>query len=940
MSGYNIGPKIGIDGEKEFRESIRALNTEYKTLEAQTKALTAEFEANGDEIGKLTAHSEQLEKQIDVQKRKMSQLEDAVSKATAMYGENSVEANRLKGALFDTQGTLANLEGELKDTKSQLEKAASGMEEFGEEADDASNAALDFGDILNANLISDALMDGLEKAVDLIVEFGKGSLEAAANVNAASSQFEQTFGDLESTAQAALESISKDTNIATTRMQSSFTQLYAFSKTAGADSDKALDLASRAMIAAADNAAYYDKTIEEATESLQSFLKGNYANDAALGISATETTRNAKANELYATSFDNLSESQKVDVLLAMVEAGNAASGAIGQAARESDAWANVTGELDEALTQMQATLGQPALKAATPIIREITNAIYDLIEVQDWKVLDEDMKSFVNTMKDADAQFESTTKQIESNAFAADWYINRLQELEVAGLSTAESQYEYAAIVEQLNSLIPDLNLVIDEQAGLIKQNADAIRDDIQAWKDQATAQAMQDKMTDKVEAYAEAEAALYEAKAKLTILEQEQADIERQLAESADEATQKNGSFFNALDALSGLLGSASADAGQFVTMYQHLGTSAEIAGDPVLQLQKQLTENQIAQENLTREIGEAESVLGEYSDEVTASSEALSLYESETDSVAESQDDLSGKIQEVEQRLRDIQDAYSDAKDSARDSIDSQIGLFDELATESEMSAAEIIENWKKQQEAFYNYTVNMQKAVDMGLDQTLVQQLADGSEQSMIVLNELVNSTDTKIGEINAAFRGLSDAKDTTSSIMAEIATGAKSAMDEVTAEARNWGVYIVDGAVAGISANAYRFANAMSDLGKVGNSAFCYTLEIQSPSRVMMDDSEDTVAGAVIGVEKNLSKFEASMAELATAGDTAFLNERLTAAELYPSVMEIPTLQNTTTENKTVSYGGFTFNIYQQPGESAEELMERMQEIVAAKEAGL
>ena len=157
-------------------------------------------------------------------------------------------------------------------------------------------------------------------------------------------------------------------------MQGSYTKIYAFAKTTGADSEEALGLAQRALHAAADSAAYYDRSIEDATETLQSFLKGNYANDAALGIAATETTRNTAANEKYAKSFQELSEAQKVDVLLSMVEAGNKASGALGQAARESDSWENATGELKEAQRQLQAVLGKPVLKNTIPIIQKFTD--------------------------------------------------------------------------------------------------------------------------------------------------------------------------------------------------------------------------------------------------------------------------------------------------------------------------------------------------------------------------------------------------------------------------------------------------------------------------------------------------------------------------------------------------------------------------------------
>ena len=129
---YNIGPKIGIDGEAEFRKQIRDINSEYKALEAETRALTAAYEAQGDEQGKLEKQTGQLEKQIDTQKRKMKLLEDAVSKAADKFGENSIEATRLRGALYDTQATVADLESELG---VELELEEQKITTFGEMAD-------------------------------------------------------------------------------------------------------------------------------------------------------------------------------------------------------------------------------------------------------------------------------------------------------------------------------------------------------------------------------------------------------------------------------------------------------------------------------------------------------------------------------------------------------------------------------------------------------------------------------------------------------------------------------------------------------------------------------------------------------------------------------------------------------------------------------------
>lgn len=213
-------------------------------------------------------------------------------------------------------------------------------------------------------------------AADKIKDFGMNCINAASDANAASSQFTQVFGDMESQASKSLQGIADNTGIQVNRMKGSYTQIAAFAKTTGLDTSSALGLADRAMVAVADSAAFYDRSLEETTESLQSFLKGNYENDAALGLSATETTRNAAANKLYGVSFNELSEAQKQLTLLQMVEDANAASGALGQAARESDTWTNQTGNLRQAWTDFQAVLGTNVLPLAVDIVKKMADAV------------------------------------------------------------------------------------------------------------------------------------------------------------------------------------------------------------------------------------------------------------------------------------------------------------------------------------------------------------------------------------------------------------------------------------------------------------------------------------------------------------------------------------------------------------------------------------
>ena len=204
----------------------------------------------------------------------------------------------------------------------------------------------------------------------------KELIEETASFKAQIFQIEQTFGSLEDSARDAMQRVADASGILETRLHGVGTQIYAFAKTSGMESTQALTMMEDALQVAADSAAYYDRSLEDVSATLQSFLKGNYANDAALGLSATETTRNAAAMALYGKSFQELSEAQKQLTLLQMVKDANRLSGAEGQAAREAEGWENVLGNLKEAWRQLLAVVGQPALHVAIDVVKALTSVL------------------------------------------------------------------------------------------------------------------------------------------------------------------------------------------------------------------------------------------------------------------------------------------------------------------------------------------------------------------------------------------------------------------------------------------------------------------------------------------------------------------------------------------------------------------------------------
>lgn len=211
-------------------------------------------------------------------------------------------------------------------------------------------------------------------------------VDTAAEVRAEASAFEQTFGDMQNTATKAIGRVAEKSGILQTRLNTLGSKIYAFARSSGGDAVESMELMERALQAAADSAAYYDTSVEQATETLQSFLKGNFANDAALGLSATETTRNAAAMELFGQKYNNLSELQKQETLLKMVEDSQRLSGAMGQASREADGWENVLGNLKESWRQLKAAFGEPILDSVTPMLQNATVAVQNFTAKVDWE--------------------------------------------------------------------------------------------------------------------------------------------------------------------------------------------------------------------------------------------------------------------------------------------------------------------------------------------------------------------------------------------------------------------------------------------------------------------------------------------------------------------------------------------------------------------------
>lgn len=387
MATREIKTKFSLDGEKQWKQEMAAINSHLKTLKTELAASTSVYKGQANSVEALTAKNKILREAYDQQVTKVEELKKALEEAEKVYKDSPEKVDIYRRQLNSATVQLNNMNDELKQNEKYLEEAkkstdgnAKSIDQFGKEVSDASDETSTFGDVLKANLASEAIISGIRRMSDALKDVVKDSVEAAAEYQAQQSQFSQTFGSLEGEASEAIEGIADSTGILSSRMKSSATSVYAFCKSSGADSATAMSVMKDSLNIAADAAAYYDRSLEDTTETLQSFLKGNYANDAALGVSCTETTRNAAAMEEFGKKYNDLSEIQKQQTLLKMVKDAQTLSGAVGQAAREADGLENVLGNWNAVITEMKVKLGDPVLKQLTPIIQGTTNALEKLI--------------------------------------------------------------------------------------------------------------------------------------------------------------------------------------------------------------------------------------------------------------------------------------------------------------------------------------------------------------------------------------------------------------------------------------------------------------------------------------------------------------------------------------------------------------------------------
>ena len=84
----DIGPKIGIEGEKEFNDQLKLVNQAVKTLGSEMKLVTAEFTNNAKSEEALTKKNDVLERTIYTLNDKLELQKQKLQETAEIYKED------------------------------------------------------------------------------------------------------------------------------------------------------------------------------------------------------------------------------------------------------------------------------------------------------------------------------------------------------------------------------------------------------------------------------------------------------------------------------------------------------------------------------------------------------------------------------------------------------------------------------------------------------------------------------------------------------------------------------------------------------------------------------------------------------------------------------------------------------------------------------------
>lgn len=388
---YDIGPKIGIEGEAKFRKSITDININMRTLKTEMQAVASQFDENEKSQESYAAKNEVLVKQIDAQKKKLAELEKGLKAAGEKYEENDKVTQGWQQAVNKANADLNKMERELKENESALDKAKKGLDETGKSAESNGKKFEKLSGILKA---SAAAVGAVAVAAGAAaIKMGKEVVKSFGELEQNLGGSEEVFGEYAKSIQKTGEEAYKNLGTSQSDYLATANKMGALFQGSGIEQQKSLELTEQAMQRAADMASVMGIDMQVALDSVAGAAKGNFTMMDNLGVAmnATNIEAYALAKGLDFT-WSKATQAEKAEMAMQMFfenteqyagnfakEATTTVSGSIGLLQAALGSFTGGLGNANADMTNLTENLVD-AFKAVianiVPIIKNLTNSL------------------------------------------------------------------------------------------------------------------------------------------------------------------------------------------------------------------------------------------------------------------------------------------------------------------------------------------------------------------------------------------------------------------------------------------------------------------------------------------------------------------------------------------------------------------------------------
>lgn len=225
--------------------------TELIEKEDKAKQKVAELtKAHEDSVkatGKDSEESQKLNAQLEEAKEAHAKATNAVKKQEDAIAKNTVKLNESKAALTEQNTALKNTEEELTNAEKKWTVFGQEIKTAGSNMDEAGNKTISLGDVIKANLISSAIINGVKELANGIKELAKGVISVGMDFESGMSQVAATMGMTTqeiaggSEAYTKLENAAKEAGNTTQFSATQAAEALNYMALAGYDADKAVE---------------------------------------------------------------------------------------------------------------------------------------------------------------------------------------------------------------------------------------------------------------------------------------------------------------------------------------------------------------------------------------------------------------------------------------------------------------------------------------------------------------------------------------------------------------------------------------------------------------------------------------------------------------------------------------------------------------------------